>query len=189
MNNKRKKFLALLLMLSLMLITVSVTYAVFTYTKQGQTENTITSGGIVFHYQELDGVGHGISIIDGTPVPSNDSAKTDNSHVFNFRITSKTNSKVDIPYIVTARLTDDSDYILGNIVDMYLTEVTSTGEKPTALFSSNLPKYVDLEQYDNEAYIEKVIYTDTVKASHGNYEKNFKLRMWIDEDAEFNTSD
>ena len=182
MNNKFK-LLSLLITLLIILVTISLTYAFLTYAKLGQTENTITSGGITFHYQEKNKRGHGISITNALPV-LNDSAKISNDS-FDFKITSTTKNGIFIPYVITARLDENSDSIMGSIVDVYLTEVDDTGEKPTELFSEELKKYNELEQYSRVSnYTEKVIYEGEAS---GNYVRNFKLRMWIDENVEFNT--
>ena len=44
MKNKNKVILSILGILMLVVVTVGVTYAVFTYTKLGTTENTVTAG-------------------------------------------------------------------------------------------------------------------------------------------------
>ena len=182
MDNKKKlRILALLLVFGIIAITMGITYAFFTYSKTGTTENTISSGSISFHYKEVTGMGRGIAITDALPVASNNDAKSSNK-TFDFRITSSTTSGINIPYTVTARMDKNSDAILGEIVNIYLTEVNDGTETATDLFSSTLKKYNELEQYDKVAgYTEKVIYTDTVDSA--NYEKNFKLRMWMDQGA------
>ena len=186
MKSKKSMIIVLLLVLSLMLITIGTTLAFFTYNATGQTTNTITVGGITFHYKEIDGKGHGISIRDAMPVSDNYNAKVNNDY-FEFKITSTTTGEVNIPYVITARMDSSSDEILGDIVDIYLTEVNGGEENPTLLFKTNIPVYNALEQYDQvTGYIEKVIYTDTVKSS--SYEKNFRLRMWVDQDTNLNTS-
>ena len=58
--------------MALLLITTGVTLAFFTYSATGETINTITVGGITFHYREMQGKGHGISIKDALPVSDND---------------------------------------------------------------------------------------------------------------------
>ena len=186
MKNKLKTTAVMFAFLALLVITTGVTMAFFTYNATGETLNTITVGGITFHYREMQGKGNGISIKDALPVSDNGNAKTSDDY-FEFKITSTTTGGVEIPYVVTARMNPSSDSILGDIVDMYLTEVDG-GETPTELFSGTLPKYNELEQYDGvSGYTEKIIYTDTVTST--DYEKVFRLRMWIDQNTELNTGD
>ena len=187
MKNKLKTAAVMFAFLALLVITTGVTMAFFTYNATGETLNTITVGGITFHYKEMQGKGHGISIKDALPVSDNGNAKTSDDY-FEFKITSTTTGGVEIPYVVTARMNPNSDSIMGDIVDMYLTEVNGGSETPTELFSGTLPKYNELEQYDQvTGYTEKIIYTDTVTSR--DYEKVFRLRMWIDQNTELNTGD
>ena len=182
MKNKLSSTAAMMAIVALMIITVGVSMAVFTYSATGDTLNEITVGGITFHYEELDGKGRGISITDAMPVASNENAKTGDNY-FNFKITSTTTGGTQIPYVVTARMDPGSDEILGDIIDIYLTDESNN---PTPLFEGELKKYNELEQYDQvDGYTEKVIYTDTVTSS--DYEKNFRLRMWIDQNTNLNT--
>ena len=62
MKNKKKVLLSVLGIMLLVLVTVGVTFAVFTYTKLGTTENTVTTGTLKFLYTENTGVGAGINI-------------------------------------------------------------------------------------------------------------------------------
>ena len=68
MKNKNKVILSILGILMLVVVTVGVTYAVFTYTKLGTTENTVTAGTLKFLYTENTGVGRGINISEAFPV-------------------------------------------------------------------------------------------------------------------------
>ena len=185
MKNGLKKIALVFSCAAFLLITSGVTIAFFKYVAEGLNTNTITTGSIVFHYQEVDGKGHGISITDAMPVSSNNDAKSAGTG-FNFDITSKTVEKVVIPYTVTARLDSNADLVMGDIVDLYLTEVNGNSETPTDLFSGTLPKYNELEQYDGvEGYTEKIIYEGEVPANTANYKKNFRLRIWIDQNANY----
>ena len=158
MKNNFKKMAIVFSCAAFLLITAGISVAFFQYMKVGSSANTITTGSIVFHYQELDGKGHGISITNALPVDKNYKAKT-MDEAFDFDITSKTVEKVVVPYTVTARLDKNADLVMGDIVDVYLTEVNGTTEAPTDLFNGVVPKYNELEQYDGvEGYTEKVIY-------------------------------
>ena len=66
--DKKKIILSVLGILMLVLVTVGVTFALFTYTKLGTTENTVTAGTLKFLYTENTGVGRGINISEAFPV-------------------------------------------------------------------------------------------------------------------------
>ena len=68
MKDKKKILLSVLGILLIVLATAGITYAVFTYTKLGTTENTVTAGTLKFLYTENTGVGRGINISEAFPL-------------------------------------------------------------------------------------------------------------------------
>jgi len=183
MNNKKGLMLSLLGIIGLIVITVGVTYAFFNYTKEGTTDNAITTGTITFLYTEVSGVGRGISIDDAFPISDTQGkAQTGEGKVFDFKVTSTTQMDASIPYEVTARKKATST-LDESAVKLYLTKVD--GETETEIL---LAKYSDLLQtskVSSDTYTEKTIYTGKVPANQANYEQNFRLRMWIDSDVKF----
>ena len=183
MKNRGKQIIVTLLaIVSLIVITVGVSYSFFTYTREGTTENVIKSGSITFLYTEVSKVGRGIELSDAYPISDEEGKmQTGEGKVFDFKVTSTTSSSTSIPYEVTARKKADST--LGEeAVKVYLTEVD--GEEKGIL----LDKYSNLEQTSvnvPSGTVEKTIYTGIVPANNGNYEKNFRLRMWIDNSVDF----
>ena len=179
----KKKVLIMSLAFTLLIMLISVSYAIFTYSAEGSTLNTIQLKGITFHYEEINKKGRGISITDANPVSSNESAKHGNKY-FDFKITASTDYTLPLSYIVTAERNAGSDSMLGNYVDMYLTEINDGAETPTDIFSGDVLTFNQLSNYNkNPGGSEKVIYNGFVE--NENYEKNFRLRMWMDEGASF----
>ena len=173
----RKNLILLLILLGIVTITLGVTLAFFNYVKKGSTENVLETSTITFHYDETNKMGNGISIVDALPVDSNQVEKTNNNY-FEFNISGKSNS-ADISYLITARKSNGSDD-LDNMVDIYLTD-----ENDNPLFGG-IHKYSNLVQYSGKAnYTEKVIYTDVMEGNGIELNKNFRLRMWIDERTDF----
>ncbi|MCI5967565.1 MAG: hypothetical protein MRZ42_04210, partial [Tenericutes bacterium] len=64
MKNRNNILLSILGIITLVIVTVGVSYAFFSYTKKGTTENSIKTGTITFLYTEVTGVGKGIKIED-----------------------------------------------------------------------------------------------------------------------------
>ena len=183
MKNKGKQIvITVLAIVSLIVITVAVSYSFFTYTREGTTENVIKSGSITFLYTEVSKVGRGIELSDAYPISDEEGKmQTGEGKVFDFKVTSTTSSSTSIPYEVTARKKADST-LDEEAVKVYLTEVD--GEEKGIL----LDKYSNLEQTSvnvPSGTIEKTIYTGIVPANNSNYEKNFRLRMWIDNNVDF----
>ena len=80
MGKKKKILLSVIGILLLILVTVGVTVALFTYTRLGTTENTITTGTLKFLYTENTGVGNGISITNAFPVTDDILSEVQESH-------------------------------------------------------------------------------------------------------------
>ena len=183
MKNKKKQIIiTLIAIISLIVITVGVTYAFFNYAKEGTTDNTIKTGSITFLYTEVSGVGKGISLTDAYPVADSiGKVQVGEGKVFDFKVTSTISMNSNIDYQVTARKKTDST-LDDDAVKVYLTEVNGTEQELL------LSKYSELSQTDRvdiNKYTEKVLYGDTVPANTSNYEKNFRLRMWVSDDTDF----
>ena len=103
-------------------------------------------------------------------------------NVFDFKVTSTTPTNARIPYEITDRMKSDST-LDPSAVKVYLTEIK--GDMETEIL---LDQYSNLAQTSisvPENITEKTLYTDTVPANSSNYEKNFRLRMWVNEDTDF----
>ncbi len=182
-NEKKEILWMLVALVSLAVITLGVSVAFFNYTKEGTTENTVTSGTITFLYTEVSGIGKGIQISDAYPMTDEQGMnQTGQGSYFDFKITSQTTSNISIPYEVTARKSSDST-LENDAIKVYLTE--KEGEEEKLVLLENYSKLEDTSQVTAKGYTEKVIYTDKVPAKQSNYEKNFRLRMWIDEKTDF----
>ena len=205
-NNKRKKSTSLLLsilgVLSLVLITAGVTYAFFSYAKEGQTVNTIRTGTIEFAYNETDGMGQGINITNAMPTDDNTGSNltqgaNEYGNLFRFTITSKTPSTAKIPYYITLRKTGG---LLGNAqVKAYLEATPAGTEEGAANYTFTGTKggndfavstFAALLQAHPASGItmigsnaqgdEAVMYKGTIPANQGDtYTNSFVLRMWL----------
>ena len=183
MKNKKKQIIiTLIAIISLILITVGVTYAFFNYAKEGTTDNVVKTGEITFLYTEVSGVGKGISLTEAYPVSDSiGKVQVGEGKVFDFKVTSNISMNSSIGYQVTARKKSGST-LANSAVKVYLTEVNGTEQELL------LSKYSELDQtdkVDSSKYDERILYEATVPANTKNYEKNFKLRMWVSDDTDF----
>ena len=183
MKNKKKQIIiTLIAIISLIVITVGVTYAFFNYAKEGTTDNVVKTGGITFLYTEVSGVGKGISLTEAYPVADSiGKVQVGEGKIFDFKVTSNISMNSSIGYQVTARKKTGST-LANSAVKVYLTEVNGTEQELL------LSKYSELSQTDRvdaNKYIEKVLYESRVPANTSNYEKNFRLRMWVSDDTDF----
>ena len=183
MKNKKKQIIiTLVAIISLIVITVGVTYAFFNYAKEGTTDNTIKTGSITFLYTEVSGVGKGISLTDAYPVADSiGKVQTGEGKIFDFKVTSTISMNSNIDYQVTARKKTGST-LANSAVKVYLTEVNGTEQELL------LSKYSELDvsdKVDSSKFDERILYEATVPANTSNYEKNFRLRMWVSDDTDF----
>lgn len=183
MKNKKKQIIiTLIAIISLIVITVGVTYAFFNYSRTGTTDNVVKTGGITFLYTEVSGVGKGISLTEAYPVSDSiGKVRVGEGKVFDFKVTSNIEMNSNIGYQVTARKKTGST-LANSAVKVYLTEVNGTEQELL------LSKYSELDQtdkVDSSKYDERILYEGTVPANTSNYEKNFRLRMWVSDDTDF----
>ena len=133
-NKKRTAgiLLSILCIISLVLITAGVTYAFFSYAKEGLTENVLTTGTITFYYDETAGKGKGINITEAMPLDDNAGMKlTNENQVFDFQITSEVSKGANIPYMITVRK-DKASTLTGDKVKVYLDVVNDFNSDITA---------------------------------------------------------
>ena len=99
------------LALILLVVTlIGTTYAIFTYTKLGTTENVITTGALNFIYTENTGVGSGISLTDALPVSDEvGKAYSTENYVFDFKIEGENTSTKEMEYEITLEKDNTSD--------------------------------------------------------------------------------
>lgn len=186
----QSRILLILALFLLVAVTAGVSYAFFNYTRLGTTENMITTGTITFLYDEKNTIGNGITITDALPMnDASGKVMAGTNNVFDFRILAKTTGNTDIPYEITARKSNTSDDIDAN-VKLYLTEVTTDSETaaPLTLNGDTVIKFSELTNTTTDVgdgIVEKTIYRGTVDANTTNYEKNFRLRMWISDDTDY----
>ena len=178
-NKKKALVLSVVGLIGLIVITIGITYAIFTYTKLGTTDNTITAGTLKFLYTENTGVKTGIQLTNALPISDTQGKALDgDNNVFDFSIEATNTGTEAIPYEVTLRKKADST-LEENCVKVYLTDKTETTEKEELA----VIKYSKLPQtnIDVGSEIEKTIYNGIVDGNTTNYKKDFRLRMWVDD--------
>ena len=179
-NNKNKVLiLSIIGLIGLIIVTIGITYAIFTYTKLGTTDNTVTTGTLKFLYTENTGVKTGIQLTNALPISDTQGKALDgDNNVFDFSIEATNTGTEAIPYEVTLRKKSTST-LKEDYVKVYLTDRTEATEKEE-LGLTNFNKLTQTN-IDVGSEIEKTIYNGTVNGGEVSYKKDFRLRMWIDE--------
>ena len=183
-NIKIIKGLAVLfLAVAIVLITAGVTYAFFSQTSVGDKTHSIATEGLIFRYDEES---QGISLQDAMPM--SDEVGMTQKKYFDFTITAKSSPKVNIPYAITVRVSKNST-LPSKCVNTYLTdqednEIDDLGIRKIgdSFRQIGLPQYTGVDYAVN--YEERVIYNGVVPKESSDYMQKFRLRMWIDENAD-----
>ena len=111
----------------------------------------------------------------------------DSKYVFDFRIVGTSSATFEIPYEITLRKSELS-FLDENFVKVYLTEIDGEEEVDTP-FTTTLqqPKTFQVltqtGMISANEEIEKTIYKGLIPANQKNYEKKFRLRLWVSSDA------
>ena len=181
-NKNRQLIVSLLGIASLFLITIGATYAVFSYTKEGTTDNVVTSGILKFLYTENSASGTGINISEAEPISDTQGKSlVGDNNVFDFKVEATNTGSEVIPYEVTLRKKDTSTMSEDNI-KVYLTDETES----TDIVAPTLYSKLTQTNIDVGSNIEKTLYKGEVAGNTNNYLKTFRLKMWIDESSNQN---
>ena len=178
----KKKILMVLGVVSIVLITIGIGYAFFSYSKNGSTENTISSDSITFLYDEVDQQGNGITLTNALPI--SDTEGKGQIQDFDFRIVSDTNTGISIPYEITLRKKVGSDDI-DDIIKVYLAKTTDSSTTIANEEEVELSKYSDLETVTKNGHQEKLLHIDKVPGSNSTYNQGYRLKIWIDDSADY----
>lgn len=182
-DNNRNFIISIFLVLLIMIITVGVSYAIFSYTGTGSIANTITVGNLKFLYTEVDDSGNGISISNALPISDSEGKNlVSSTEVFNFKVEADTSNAALMNYEVTVDK-DSSSTLDESVVKIYVTEDGS--DAPLTVPAGKVVTYNNLLDTNIINAKGKVVYRGTVPSDTANYLKEFQLRMWIDEMADF----
>ena len=179
----KKKVIVMILALIMLVITlIGTTYAIFTYTKLGETENVIKTGELTFIYNENNGAGSGISLTDAIPVSDEvGKAYSTENYVFDFKLEGNNTSSKEIEYEITLEK-DSSSTLVEDAVKVYLVEKDNDTENK--VLSPTL--YSDLNQTTvTTERVEKTLYYGSIPANTSNYSKSLRLKMWVSDSIDF----
>ncbi len=185
---------SLLSLLALLLISTGVSYSLVDQTQTGDSDGSSLQGEkeeyndneIKFLYTDYDGNGSQLSLT-GERLLSDEIGKylppLENTEIFDFKI--KAEKGEAIPYQITLTKEDGST-LSDDLVKVYLTEVNGTEEHaiaPTLQEDGTVTRFSQLENSTIQEgnTVDKILYVGST--SGDEYEKNFRLRVWVAEDA------
>ncbi len=182
-KNNKKKVLILVLVLVLVLLTIGGTYAFFTYTRQGEQENTLKTGTMYFVYdEESENPDNRIQIKNAFPMSDEEGKDQEGEGQFEFEVRAQTqgapiNYEIYLTKEETSTLPDKSirTYLTKEGVVVTPTSKTEEVNSYRDLAFSQLPILEGKEG--------KTLYQETISDATANYNKTFVFRMWLDENA------
>jgi len=183
MKDKRKMLITVILLLSIICVTIGVTFAAFSFVKQGTVENTLETGTVMLTYTEGK---TGIILEDALPI-TDETGKilTGENNVFDFTVTATLGKATTIGYEVTAVKIPitDMEPLLDNEVKLYLERAIDPGNTYTSILEPT--NFIPI---DNRTEIGSPV--GSMILDQGNFTEegttihNYRLRMWVDESTE-----
>jgi len=180
--NMRKIILPIAMLLLLIIATIGVTFAAFTFTKQGTVENVIESSTILLTYTEGK---TGIMLNEAYPM-SDETGKmlTGENNVFDFTVTATLGKAIVISYEVSAVKIPITDMtpLEDNEIKLYLERAID----PDSTYQEVLPpsNFVPIEnQTEVGSPLGAMILDSGTFYNEGTTIHHYRLRLWVDENA------
>ena len=176
MNLKKKENIVIIAILVVMVIAIiGVSYAAFSFSKQGSVPNKITTGSITMTYEESDN-----TITLGNALPTTDATGTTRlkeGEYFDFTVSSEIVGDVNINYEVSAKEVGEGT-IDGSNIKLYLTELVD-GEEQSLMSPEVYNEETSENTYTGRPAGEMSLYTSSMNSSESN---NYRLRMYVTEE-------
>ena len=188
-KKKQGMIVTSVLLVCLILVVIGVSFAFFTYSRQGSKENTITTGSLTFVYDEQKAEGNGITLSNAFPMSDEDGkAQSGDNNVFDFQVLASTKGE-SISYEVIGQK-DDSSTLPENVVKIYLTTLSGSEESEVATTVNDgiVTTYDELSDTQIKDQTGKTLYQEVIPINQSGYQKNFRLRMWLSEEANTTTN-
>ena len=174
---KKKENIVIIVMLVVMVIAIiGVSYAAFSFSKQGSVPNKITTGSITMTYEESDNT---ISI--GNALPTTDAtgmARLKDGEYFDFNVSSEITGDVNINYEISAKEVGDGT-IDGSNIKLYLTRLTEDGTEEQLMTPETYNEESTSNKFTGRPAGEMSLYTSSMNSSESN---NYRLRMYVTEE-------
>ena len=175
---KRENIIILVVLIVMVLAIIGVSYAAFSYNRQGTGVNKITTGDLSMEYTETDNV-----ITLNRALPTTDATgmvRLNDGEYFDFTITSNISNNTNINYEISAK-EEGTGTIDGSNIKLYLTEIVD-GEEKSIMSPKVYSEETSSNDYTGRPSNEMSLYQSSMNSSE---EHTFRLRMYVTE--EYNT--
>ncbi len=179
-NNSSKQILLSVLGVAILVVAVvGVSFAAFSYTKEGETVNQITTGTITMNYSDVT---NGIDINDAMPMSdTSGKALADENQYFDFKVSATIAGNATINYAITASKEADST-LPDSGVKVYLTSASGATADANVEKDATKVSALDKTVANNAAGApvdQYILKTGTITADE---ETTYRLRMWVASD-------
>ena len=178
-NNSKQAILSIVGIAVLVIAVVGVSFAFFTYSKQGTTNNVITTGSIAFEFTETT---NGLTLTNQFPQTVAEGKTND---TFDFKVTGNIPTTMSpIAYTVYAIPGDavtDKTRMQNSEIDFYL---TTTGGTVVTAYATGAP-VTDAIDSTNGLQIA----SGTIPASGSAVEHSYSMTMWVNDTVTISDTD
>lgn len=161
----------------LLLIVSRIAFSIF----EGGVDRPVTpiDPNIVFNYSDVNGVGPGIYISNMAAMPDDVGKKlTGKNNYFDFSVSGDLKNNA-VKYSILLKKDNDST-LEDNKVKIYLTRLNGSNESEVY---DNIPLYSELSDIEVKDNNYKVLFEKTYNNFTTEFNDNYRLRMWISENA------
>ena len=163
---------------------VGISFAAFTYTKEGDTTNTISTGTVTMTYTEGQ---NGIEIQNAIPMSEEDGKQlTGDKNVFDFTVSATITGKTTIDYEVVAKKGDNCT-IPDQYIRLYLEQSDTNSDESYQKVSDPKQFTESVSSLGAEEGTMQLV-SDSFKSNGTEigaattHTKYYRLRMWVDKD-------
>ena len=177
MKTKKKENVIIIVILVVMVIAIiGVSYAAFSFSRQGNTPNKITTGSITMTYTESSNT---ISLSNALPTTDKTgTTRLKEGEYFDFTVSSEITGEVNINYEISAKEVGEGT-IDGSNIKLYLTRLTEDGTEEQLMTPKVYNEETSENTYTGRPANEMSLYTGSMNASESN---DYRLRMYVTEE-------
>ncbi len=183
-NSSKQVLLSVLAVAILVVAVVGVSFAFFTYSKQGEKENVISTGTLVFSYNETT---NGIQLTNALPIDDESAIGTSvlnkDQEYFDFDVTAEISGELTIDYEIAVEETtdpDDIDTLDSKYVKVMLkggtTDEEPSAEAKAATFFNTLDDSTQVTPDNDSTFVSKTLYTSSISKSESHH---YRFYMWL----------
>lgn len=174
-NTSKQILLSVLGVAILIVAVVGISFAAFTYSKAGETVNTITTGTVTMAYTESE---NGINIENAIPMTEiQGKALTGEGNVFDFSVNAQITGNTTINYEVVA-VKDATSTVPDSDIRLYLEESDDNSTYTQVFAPAAFVPSTTASSIGAPAGTMQLAQGSFVGS--GNITKYYRLRMWVD---------